>query len=114
MYIIFTVSQFHADVHSVYLVFLFDTTILSESMSMSNMFWWDLKSSESKEPFKFYSPYNLLISSISACSQRQYLLPWLNFSCVYHLTCRKKEQKEEKKNRSSVIESYFLREIIEP
>ena len=38
MYIVFTVSQFHADVHSVYLVFLFDTTILSESMSMSNMF----------------------------------------------------------------------------
>ena len=30
MYIVFTVSQFHADVHSVYLVFLFDTTILSE------------------------------------------------------------------------------------
>ena len=45
MYIVFTVSQVHADVHSVYLVFLFDTTILSESMSMSmsmsmsNMFW---------------------------------------------------------------------------
>ena len=35
--------------------FLFDTTILSEIMSMSNMFWWDLKSSESKEPFKFHS-----------------------------------------------------------
>ena len=35
MYIVFTVSQFHADVHSVYLVFLFDTTILSESMRMS-------------------------------------------------------------------------------
>ena len=40
---------------SVYLVFLFDTTILSEIMSMSNIFWWDLKSSESKEPFKFHS-----------------------------------------------------------
>ena len=38
MYIVFTVSQFHADVHSVYLVFFFYTTILSESMSMSNMF----------------------------------------------------------------------------
>ena len=38
MYIVFTVSQFHADVRSVYLVFLFDTTILAESMSMSNMF----------------------------------------------------------------------------
>ena len=38
MYIVFTVSQFHADVHLVYLVFLFDTTILSEIMSMSNMF----------------------------------------------------------------------------
>ena len=54
MYIVFTVSQFHADVYSVYPVFLFDTTILSESMSMSNMFWWDHKSSESKEPFKFH------------------------------------------------------------
>ena len=53
MYIVFTVSQFHADVHSVYLVFLFDTTILSESMSMSNMFWWDHKESESTEPFNF-------------------------------------------------------------
>ena len=72
-------------------------TILSEIMSMSNMFWWDLKSSESKEPFKFHSPYSLLICSISACSQHQYLLPWLNFSCVYHLTCRKKEQKKEKR-----------------
>ena len=97
MYIVFTVSQFRADVHWVYLVFLFDTTILSESMSMSNMFWWDLKSNESKEPFKFHSPYSLLICSISACSQHQYLLPWLYFSCVYHLTCRKKEQKKEKK-----------------
>ena len=48
MNIVFTVSQCHADVHSVYLVFLFDTTILSESMSMSNMFWWDLRSSKSK------------------------------------------------------------------
>ena len=108
------VPVFHADVHSVYLVFLFDTTILSESMSMSNIFWWDLKSSESKELVKFHSPNSLLISSISACSQHQYLLPWLIFSCVYHLTCRKKEQKKEKKNHSSVIESYFLRENIEP
>ena len=39
MYIVFTVSHFYADVHYVYLVFLFDTTILSESMRMSNMFW---------------------------------------------------------------------------
>ena len=55
MYIVFTVSQFHTDVHLVYLVFfLFDTTILSEIMSTSNMFWWDFKSSESKEPFKFH------------------------------------------------------------
>ena len=35
--------------------FFFDTTILSEIMSMSNMFWWDLKSSENKEPLKFHS-----------------------------------------------------------
>ena len=48
-------SQFHTDVHLVYLVILFDTTILSEIMSMSNIFCWDLKSSESKEPFKFHS-----------------------------------------------------------
>ena len=68
MYIVFTVSQFHADVNAVYPVFLFDTTILSESTSMSSMFWWDHKSSESKEPFKFHSSYSLLISSISACS----------------------------------------------
>ena len=73
---------------------------LSERVSMSNMFWWDLKSSESKESFKFHSPYSLLICSISACSQHQYLLSWLNlFSCVYHLTCRKKEQKKEKKRK---------------
>ena len=55
MYIVLTVGKFHTDVHLVYLVFLFDTTILSEIMSTSNMFWWDLKSSESKEPFKFHS-----------------------------------------------------------
>ena len=55
MYIVLTVSQFHADVHLVNLVLLFDTTILSEIMSMSNIFWWDLKSSESKEPLKFHS-----------------------------------------------------------
>ena len=41
MYFVFTVSQFHADAHSVYLVFqiaymfLFDTTIISESMNVS-------------------------------------------------------------------------------
>ena len=40
--------------------------------------------------------YQILICSISACSQHQYLLSWLNFSCVYDLTCRKKEQKKEK------------------
>ena len=40
---------------SLFSFFLFDTTILSEIMSTSNMFWWDLKSSESKEPFKFHS-----------------------------------------------------------
>ena len=55
MYIVLTVSQFHTDVHLVYLVFLLDTTILSEIMSMSNIVWWGLKSSESKEPFKFHS-----------------------------------------------------------
>ena len=40
MYIVFTVSQFHTNAHSVYLVsnclsVLFDTTILSESMNIS-------------------------------------------------------------------------------
>ena len=96
MYIVFTVSQFHADVHSVDLVFLFDTTILSESMRMSNMFWWDLKSSESKEPFKFHFPYSLLICSISACSQHQYLLPWLIF-CVYIIWLAERKNKRKKK-----------------
>ena len=81
---------------SLFCLFLFDTTILSEIMSMSNIFWWDLKSSESKELSNFTLPYSLLICSISACSQHQYLLPWLNFSCVYQLTCRKKEQKKER------------------
>ena len=96
MYIVFTVSQFHADVHSVYLVFDFVWyNNLSESMSMGNVFWWDLKSNESKEHFNFHSPYSLLICSISACSQHQYLLSWLNF-CVYHLTCRKKKRKKKK------------------
>ena len=76
---------------SLFSLFFFYTTILSESMSMSKMFWWDLKSSESKKPFKFHSLYSLLICLISACSQYQYLLPWLNYSFVYHLTCRKKE-----------------------
>ena len=95
MYIAFPVSQFHADVHSVDLVFLFDTAILSESMRMSNMFWWDLKSSESKEPFKFHSPYSLLICSISACSQHQYLLPWL-FFCVYIIWPAERKNKRKK------------------
>ena len=41
MYIVFTVSQFHADAYSVYLVFqiaymfMFDTTTLSENMNIS-------------------------------------------------------------------------------
>ena len=35
------------------------------------------------------------------------------FLCI-SVTCRKKEQKKKRKNRSSVIESYFLRENIEP
>ena len=70
-------------------------------MSMSKIFWWDLKSSESKEPFKFHSPYCLLICSISACSQLQYLLSWLNVSCVYYFTCRKKEQKKEKRKKET-------------
>ena len=111
MYIVFTVSQFHADVHSVYLVFLFDMTIQPESMRMSNKFWWDLKSSESKEPFKFHSPYSLLIYSISACSQHQYLLPWLFCFCIYHLTCRKKEQKKERKKRT-VLQRKFKSQYI--
>ena len=38
MYIVLIVSQFHTDVHLVFLVFLFDTTILSEIMSMSKLF----------------------------------------------------------------------------
>ena len=49
--------------------------------------------------FRIYSPYSLLICSISACSQHQYLLSWLKCSCVYHLTCRKKEQKKEKREK---------------
>ena len=51
---------------------------------------------KAKSLSNFTLPYSLLICSISACSQHQYLLPWLNFSCVYHLTCRKKEQKKER------------------
>ena len=84
MYVVFTVSQFHADVHSVYLVFLFDTTILSESMRMSNMFWLDLK-----------SPYSVLICSTSAFSQHQYLLPWLSFLCI-SFDLQKERTKERK------------------
>ena len=79
---------------------LFDTTILSEIMSMSNMFWWDLKSSESKEPFKFHSPYSLLICSISACSQHQYLLPWLNFLVYIIWLAERKNKKKRKKEPS--------------
>ena len=56
------------------------------------------------EPFKFHSSYSLLICSISACSQHHYLLSWLNFSCVFHLTCRKKEQKKEKKRERTVLQ----------
>ena len=52
---------------------------------------WDLIVSVPDHCLSFY-----FICSISACSQHQYLLPWLNFSCVYHLTCRKKEQKKER------------------
>ena len=79
---------------SLFSLFLFDTTILSESMSMSHMFWWDLKSSKSKKPFKFHSPYSLLICSISACSQHQYLLPW--FLCI-SFDLQKERTKERKK-----------------
>ena len=51
---------------------------------------------KAKSLSNFTLPYSLLIYSISACSQHYYLLPWLNFSCVYQLTCRKKEQKKER------------------
>ena len=51
---------------------------------------------KAKSLSNFTLPYSLLMYSISACSQHQYLLSWLNFSCVYHLTCRKKEQKKER------------------
>ena len=51
---------------------------------------------KAKSLSNFTLPYSLLICSISACSQHQYLLPWLIFSCVYHLTCRRKEQKKER------------------
>ena len=72
-------------------------------MSMSNMFWWDLKSSKSKEPFKFHSPYSLLICSISACSQHQNLLSWLFFSSVYNLTVQKERTKERKKKEKELF-----------
>ena len=69
-------------------------------MSMSYMFWWDPKSSESKEPFKFHSPCSLLICSISACSQHQYLLSWLNLSC----DLQKERRKERKKKERTVLQ----------
>ena len=102
MYFVFTVSQFHADVHSVYIVYSFDTTVLPESMRMSNMFWYDLK-----------SPYSLLICSISACSQHQYLLPWLFFVCISFDLHKERTKERKNKNRSSVIESDLLRQNIE-
>ena len=86
----------HTDVHLVYLVFCLTRQFYQKSWV------WVICSDETSNQAKakslsnFTLPYSLLICSISACSQHQYLLPWLNFSCVYHLTCRKKEQKKEK------------------
>ena len=92
MYIVFTVSQCHADVHSVYLVFLFDTTILSESMSMSNMFWWDLKSSKSKKPFKFHSPlFNFCMFATSV------FIVMVKFFLCISFDLQKERTKERKK-----------------
>ena len=53
---------------------------------------------------KNLSNFTLLIVHLfvrfSACSQHQYLLSWLFFfSCVYHLTCRGKEPKKEKRKK---------------
>ena len=99
MYIVLTVSQFHTDVHLVYLVFFF--FCLTRQFYQKSWVW-VIYSGETSNQAKakslsnFTLPYSLLICSISACSQHQYLLPWLNFSCVYHLTCRKKEQKKER------------------
>ena len=96
MYIVLTVSQFHTDVHLVYLVFCLTRQFYQKSWV------WVIYSDETSNQAKakslsnFTLPYSLLICSISACSQHQYLLPWLTFSCVYHLTCRKKEQKKER------------------
>ena len=58
MYIVFTVSQFHADVHSVYLVFLFDTTILSEK-ALGQVICSDKTSNQAKA--KNLSNFTLLI-----------------------------------------------------
>ena len=100
MYIVLTVSQFHTDIHLVYLVFFFFFCLTRQFYQKSWV--WVICSDETSNQAKakslsnFTLPYSLLICSISACSQHQYLLPWLNFSYVYHLTCRKKEQKKER------------------
>ena len=96
MYIVLTVSQFHTDVHLVYLVFFCLTRQFYQKSWV-----WVICSDETSNQAKakslsnFTLPYSLLICSISACSQHQYLLPWLNFSCVYHLTCRKKNKRKK-------------------
>ena len=97
MYIVLTVSQFHTDVHLVYLVCFFCLTRQFYQKSWV----WVICSDETSNQAKAKSlsnltlPYSLLLCSISACSQHQYLLPWLNFSCVYHLTCRKKNKRKK-------------------
>ena len=78
---------------------------------MCNMFWWDLKSSKSKEPFKFHSPYSLLICSISACLQHQYLLSCLNFLCI-SFDLQKERTKERKKKERAVIEVTFYEKTL--
>ena len=113
MYIVLTVSQFHTDVHLVYLVILFDTTILSEIISTSNMFRWELKSSESKEPFKFHSSLKSTYLFDFCMFAASVFIAMVNiFLCIsFDL---QKERTKERQNRSSVIESNFLRENFEP
>ena len=91
----YIVSQFHANVHSVYLVFLFDKQFYQKGWVW--VICSDETSNQAKAKNLFHSPYSLLFCSISACSQHQNSLPWLKFSCVYYLTCRKKEHKKDKR-----------------
>ena len=69
-----------------------------KSKSMSNMFWWDLKSSESKEPFKFHSLKSIYLFDFCMLAASVFIVMVKLFLCI-SFDLQKERTKERKKER---------------